>query len=250
MKKNHSIILRYAFKKSLPVMCGYLFLGFAFGILLQQAGYSAVWAFFISLLVYAGSMQFVLVTLLSAGAALPTVAMMTLFINCRHMFYGLSFVESFKKMGKKYLYMIFSLTDETYSLLCSSGQEAVEGETNHESWFWIALLYHSYWIVGSVIGALAGQLIPLDFTGIDFSMTALFAVILIDQVRDSGLAIRIPALIGGAAALVCLLLFGTDAFLLPALILTVVSIAGLNAAAGRQQRQKKGGPKAGTEAAP
>ena len=246
MKKQQKAVLGHALKKSLPVMCGYLFLGFAFGILLQQAGYSALWAFFISLLVYAGSMQFVLVTLLSAGATLPTTAMMTLFINCRHMFYGLSFVEAFKKMGKKYLYMIFSLTDETYSLLCSCRQDAAENDEKHESWFWISLLDHSYWIIGSVAGALAGQMIPLDFTGIDFSMTALFTVILIDQIRGSGLEIRVPAMIGGIAAVVCLFIFGTDAFLLPALLLTVVGVAGLQAGSRKKKRADQKGPEAGT----
>ena len=103
----------------MPVLFGYVFLGIAFGILLQQAGYNFVWAFFISLTVFAGSLQFVLVPFLSTGAALPTVLLMTLFINSRHMFYGLSFVERFKKMGRRYPYMVFSLTDETYSVFCS-----------------------------------------------------------------------------------------------------------------------------------
>ena len=214
MKKNHSIILRYAFKKSLPVMCGYLFLGFAFGILLQQAGYSAVWAFFISLLVYAGSMQFVLVTLLSAGAALPTVAMMTLFINCRHMFYGLSFVESFKKMGKKYLYMIFSLTDETYSLFFIT--KVPKDVDERKFLLAVALLDQCYWILGSVIGALAGHLLPFDSTGVDFAMTALFLVIMTEQWLAG--KNHIPALVGLGSAFVCRLIFGASNFILPSMI--------------------------------
>ena len=110
--------LRYAIVQSVPVMLGYLFLGFAFGLMLNDAGYGFWWAFFISLFVYAGSMQFVLVTLFTAGASLWYTLIMTLFVNGRHMFYGLSFVEKFKKMGVTYPYMIFSLTDETFSLLC------------------------------------------------------------------------------------------------------------------------------------
>ena len=239
MKNTKKTIFQYAFKKSVPVMCGYLFLGLAFGILLQQAGYSALWAFFASLFIYAGSMEFVLVSLLTAGTSLVGSAVMTLFVNCRHMFYGLSFVDSFKKMGKRCFYMIFSLTDETYSVLCSCQQEKLEGDPDHQAWFWIALLDHSYWIIGSVLGALAGQLIPLDFTGVDFSMTALFTVILIDQVRDGKLGNRVPALIGGLAALICLFLFGTDAFLLPTLLLTVAAIAAMNLTAGRKAKQEK-----------
>ena len=237
MKNTKKAIFQYAFKKSVPVMCGYLFLGLAFGILLQQAGYSALWAFFASLFIYAGSMEFVLVTLLTAGTSLAGSAVMTLFVNCRHMFYGLSFVDTFKKMGKRCFYMIFSLTDETYSVLCSCRQERVEGDPDHQAWFWIALLDHSYWIIGSVLGALAGQLIPLDFTGVDFSMTALFTVILIDQVRDRKTGARIPALMGGLAAVLCLFLFGTDAFLLPTLLLTVAAIAAMNITADRRGGQ-------------
>ncbi len=244
MKNTKKAIFQYAFQKSVPVMCGYLFLGLAFGILLQQAGYSALWAFFASLFIYAGSMEFVLVSLLTAGSSLAGAAVMTLFVNCRHMFYGISFVDSFKKMGKRCFYMIFSLTDETYSLLCSCRQESLEGDPDHQAWFWIALLDHSYWILGSVLGALAGQLIPLDFTGVDFSMTALFTVILIDQVRDGKLGNRIPALLGGLAAVICLFLFGGDAFLLPTLLLTVSAMAALNVMTGRKE-----GPGQGQESA-
>ena len=110
--------VRFAFYKTIPVLLGYLFLGLAFGLLLQEAGYSFWWALLSSGIVYAGSIQFVLVEFLSGGTGFLTVAVMTLLINSRHAFYGLSFVEKFRKM-KTYPYMIFSLTDETYSLLCS-----------------------------------------------------------------------------------------------------------------------------------
>ena len=110
--------IKYAFSRTLPVLFGYIFLGIAFGIVLQQAGFNFIWAFCISLFLYAGSMQFVLVPLLASAASPLTVAVTTLFVNSRHVFYGLSFIESFKKM-KTQLYMIFSLSDETYSVLCS-----------------------------------------------------------------------------------------------------------------------------------
>lgn len=115
-KKNE---YAYAFTQTIPVLLGYIFLGIAFGLMLQDAGYNWLWAFLISLCVYAGSMQFVLVTLLTGGASLLSTFAMTLFINGRHIFYGLSFIEKYKKMGKAYPYMVFSLTDETYSVLCS-----------------------------------------------------------------------------------------------------------------------------------
>ena len=142
--------IKYAFSRTLPVLFGYIFLGIAFGIVLQQAGFNFIWAFCISLFLYAGSMQFVLVPLLASAASPLTVAVTTLFVNSRHVFYGLSFIESFKKM-KTQLYMIFSLSDETYSVLCSCKNEDPE-EKNRPAWFLINLFDQSYWIIGSVIG--------------------------------------------------------------------------------------------------
>ena len=213
MKKN----LQYAFMKSLPVLCGYLFLGLAFGLLLQNAGYHFIWAFFISLFVYAGAMQFVMVSFFSGGISLITAAVMTLLINCRHAFYGISFLDRFRKMGKACPYMIFSLTDETYSLLCSLKVPRDLDEKKVS--FFIALLDHSYWILGSTLGAALGQLRTFNSTGIDFAMTALFVTIFIEQWLDY--KSHIPALTGLFSALVCLLLFGADRFILPAMILTV-----------------------------
>lgn len=229
VKKTKTQILRFAFLKSIPVMLGYIFLGTAFGILLSQAGYSFLWAFLISLIVYAGSMQFVLVSLLSSAASPLTVIMMTLFINSRHIFYGLSFIDEFKKMKWRYPYMIFSLTDETYSVLCGCNEDTAFNAWNADDrrsvWFFISLFHQCYWIFGSVCGALIGQLLPFDFTGIDFSMTALFVVILIEQVYDLKTGKFKYACIGFFTALVCLFIFGADRFLLPALILTVFIIA-------------------------
>lgn len=220
MKKSN---MRYAWIKSIPVMCGYLFLGLAFGILLQQAGYSFLWALLISTVVYAGSLQFVLVSFLSGGASLPLVAAMTLLINSRHLFYGLSFVEKFKGMGKKYLYMIFSLTDETYSVFCSMRDQ--EQREKSDAMFWIALFDQCYWIIGSVAGALLGQVLPFDFEGIDFAMTALFVVIFLEQWKD--FKSHIPAVTGLLSSVLFLVLLGPDRFILPSLIVTVAVLMAL-----------------------
>lgn len=203
----------FAFKQTIPVMLGYIFLGIAFGLLLQNAGYSFVWAFLASAVIYAGSMQFVLVSLLTAGAGLLHTVIMTLFINGRHIFYGLSFVEKYKKMGKAYPYMVFSLTDETYSVLCSV--KIPEGMEEKKVFFWISLLDQCYWITGSVIGALAGSHIPFDSTGIDFSMTALFVAIVVEQWQ--GQKSHFPAILGAVCGIAWLLLLGPDQFILPAL---------------------------------
>lgn len=217
--KNKKQLLQYGFLQTLPVLCGYLFLGMAFGVLLQKAGYGIVWAFFISLVVYAGSMQFVLISLLTSGANLLTVALMTLSINSRHIFYGLSFIEKFQSMGKKGLYMIASLTDETYSVLC--GMKIPKHLEKEEKilFFVVAVLNHLYWIIGSVLGAGIGQVLPFDTTGIDFAMTALFVVIYIEQWL--GAKDKFPAILGMSFAILSLVLFGRQNFLLPALVGTV-----------------------------
>ena len=208
---------RFAFRQSLGVLFGYVFLGTAFGILLRQAGFGALWSLAFSGLVYAGSLQFVLAGFLAAPTALPTVALMSLFINARHLFYGLSFIERFRSMGKKRPYMIFSLTDETYSVLCGM-DEVPAGVDKNGAMFLVALLDQLYWVAGSLLGTCAGGL-PLDFTGIDFSMTALFLVIFLEQWR--GAKSHLPALLGLGCAGVFLLVLGADNFLLPALCTTV-----------------------------
>ena len=206
---NQRQLFLYAFRKSIPVLLGYIFLGAAFGILLVDAGLSWPWAPVMSLLVYAGSMQFALVPLLAAAPPLPTIAAVTLMINSRHLFYGLSFVEMFREMGRKSPYMIFSLTDETYSVLCACRDDAEMALHSHDAAFMIAALHQAYWVIGSTVGALAGALLQFDTAGIDFAMTAL----------------RISAAIGGGLAVIFLLALGPDAFLLPTLGCTVVALA-------------------------
>ncbi len=217
METNWRQTARFAFRQSLGVLFGYVFLGTAFGILLRQAGFGALWSLAFSGLVYAGSLQFVLAGFLAAPTALPTVALMSLFINARHLFYGLSFIERFRSMGKKRPYMIFSLTDETYSVLCGMDEVPAEVDKNG-AMFLAALLDQLYWVAGSLLGTLAGGL-PLDFTGIDFSMTALFLVIFLEQWR--GAKSHLPALLGLGCGAVFLLMLGPDNFLLPALCTTV-----------------------------
>lgn len=206
--------LRYAFRQTIPVLCGYLFLGLAFGLLMQQARYGWPWAVLTSVIVYAGSMQFVLVGMLGGGfASLLSVALTTLSVNSRHLFYGLSFLETFRKMGKARPYMIFSLTDETYSLLCNlHPPKALNADRVR---LYIALLDHLYWVAGSAAGAVLGSVLPFDLTGIDFAMTALFIVIAVDQ--WNAYRAHLPALLGFGVTVVSLLLLGADAMLIPAL---------------------------------
>lgn len=209
--------LRAAFPLTIPVLVGYLCIGVAFGLMLQAAGYNFIWSFFMSLTIYAGSGQYLGVTLLAGCAGLGTVALLTFIINFRHLVYGLSMLEKFKGMGWRKLYMIFSLTDETYALLAQV--KAPEGVDEKSLYFSIALLDHLYWIAGSVLGSVAGAVLAFDTTGVEFAMTALFLVIAVEQWREKGN--RIPALLGLGITLVSRLVMGADNMLIPALILIV-----------------------------
>ena len=218
LEVNTRHIIKQAFLRTIPVLMGYGVLGMAFGLLLQRAGYHWLWAFGISLFVFAGSMQFVLVGLLAQQASLATVLLTTILVNSRHIFYGLSFIERFNTMGRRKLYMIFGLTDETYALLCAVPDSSSVEDRNKLS-FWITLLDQSYWVTGSVFGALLGSYIHINITGIEFAMTALFTVIFIEQWRAT--KNHLPAFIGLVSAIVSLILFGPNNFLLPSLIATV-----------------------------
>lgn len=214
--------LKFAFKRTIPILLGYVTLGIAFGILLQQAGFGWLWALFISTVVYAGSMQFVMVTFLGGGISLLSVILMTLSVNSRHMFYGISFIEQFKTMGKARPYMIFSLTDETYSLFC--GTRIPSSLNDKKVMVLMSSMNQCYWIIGSVLGNLIGNIIPFDTTGIDFAMTALFVVIFTEQWLSADS--HIPTFIGLFSGILCLIIFGPGSFVLPSLILAVALLAG------------------------
>jgi len=212
--------IKAAFPNTIPIMLGYISVGMAFGLLFEKSGYSLFWATLMSVVVYAGSMQFIAINLLTGGAGFIEIALMTLFVNIRHLFYGLSFIDKFKNMGKKKTYMIYSLTDETYSLLCSV--KAPEGVNNNLFLFFISFLNQMYWIIGTIIGSVAGTLIKFDTKGIDFAMTALFVVIFIEQ--WSSYKTHIPVLIGILSTILSLLIFGPNNLVLPAMILIVMNL--------------------------
>lgn len=205
--------IKAAFPATIPVLLGYLSIGVAFGLLFEKAGYNVLWAFFMSFLVYAGAMQFIAVSFFYGGIGLIQIAIMTLLVNVRHIFYGLSFLDRFNGMGIKKWYMAFALTDETYSLLC--GMTPPQDVDEKKFYLSVAMLDQSYWVLGSVLGSLAGSLITIDTTGMDFAMTALFIVIFIDQWKSY--SSHIPALIGLGATLAALILFGPNNLVIPAM---------------------------------
>lgn len=212
--------LQAAFPHTIPVLTGYLFLGIVYGILLQSKGYGVQWAGLMSAIVFAGSMQFVAVGLLSGAFAPLHAFLMTLMVNARHIFYGFSMLEKFQDMGRCKPYLVFGLTDETFTLLYSL--EPPEGVGRRGFYLCVTLLDHLYWITGSVIGALAGSRLNMDIKGIEFVMTALFVSIFTEQCRV--VQNRIPALVGIAGSALCLFAFGPDRFLLPAMCVLAVAL--------------------------
>ena len=215
-------VFKPALTATLPVMAGYLILGFGFGIIIKANGYSIALAAAMSIFIYAGSMQYVAIGLITGGATLITIALTTLMVNIRHLFYGISMLEKYRLAGKAKPYLIFSLTDETYSLLCGELQNiAPEDRTRYE--LLVSLLNHFYWIAGSVAGAVAGSLISFNSQGIDFALTALFLTVFTDQwlsVKKHG-----PALIGLGASVACLIIFGAEHFLIPAMLIMALTLS-------------------------
>lgn len=217
MKKS---ALSAAFQDTVPVMTGYLFLGFGFGILMYQNRFGFLWSIAMSLFIYAGSMQYVGVSLLTGGAGVVTAALTTLLVNARHLFYGISMVDAYKGAGKKKLYLIFALTDETYSLV--SQTEPPEGVSRHNYCFLVSFLDQCYWVAGTALGALAGSFLPVNLEGIDFVLTALFVTIFVEQWLST--KEHLPAVIGVAATVVCLLIFGRDIFLIPSMAIIALTL--------------------------
>ncbi len=210
----------FAFRRSLPILISFFPVGIAYGLLMQNAGYNFLWTGACSLFVLAGSLQFLMVSFFAEGTPLATVAVMSLLLNSRHVFYGLSFVEKFRSFGPWRWFLIYSLCDENYSLHCAYRPE--EGVIEKWAYVLTAALVTFYWLVLSMLGTLIGNLITFDTTGIDFALTALFVVILLDQLRDAGT--KLPAGIALLSSSVCILLFGAANFILPSLLLTVAAL--------------------------
>ena len=202
---TRSQIRKYAFIKSIPIMCSYIFVSMAYGIMMEDAGFKWYYSLLVSLTVYTGAFQFVLITFLSSGASIITVALTALLMNSRQSFYSLTFLEDFKKMGKRMLYMIHTMTDETYAVNCTLELPQKEKE---DTMFLVAFFSRCYWMIGSVLGGMLGQLIPWDMEGIDFCMTALFVIIFIDQWEKADR--HTPALAGLGIGIICLIIFGAS----------------------------------------
>ena len=223
MKMNETknmAALRYAFPKTVPVMAGYLVLGAAYGILMNVNGYGIWWALLISVFIYAGSLQYLGITFFAAAVNPWYAFFMSLMLNARHLFYGLSMLDRYKDAGKLKPYLVFSLTDETFSVLCN--EKLPEGFSEYRVYFFVSLLDQLYWAAGTAAGAIAGTMISFDTAGMDFALTALFVVIFVDQWK-SGQGHR-AALVGGLSSAVCVMVFGQSVFIIPAMVLILAII--------------------------
>ena len=212
MKKT----LKTAFLSTLPVLTGYLVLGFGFGIIMNANGYPMLLAIAMSVFIYAGSMQYVAIGLMTSGASLMTMALTTLMVNARHLFYGISMLDRYQSTGKRKPYLIFALTDETYSLVCHDHPE-VPAERRKDYYLMVSLFDHLYWVAGTVLGVAIGNLLPFNSEGIDFALTALFVTVFLEQwlsTKNHG-----PAVIGVGVSVLCLLIFGREHFLIPTMLI-------------------------------
>lgn len=213
-------IYKRVLRDTIPVMSGYLVLGIGFGMVLASRGYGVLWTLAMSVFIFAGSMQYVAIDLMTGGVSLITTALTTLAVNARHLFYGLSMIEKYKGVKKK-PFLIFTLTDETYSLVVNDAG-TVDVEDKNGYYFWVSALDYGYWVSGSVLGSLIGSVLPFDMTGIDFSLTALFITVFVEQWLST--KNHLAALTGVAASVLCLAIFGADDFLIPAMILIAFAL--------------------------
>ena len=203
-----------AFPKTIPIMAGFLFLGMSYGIYMRVSGFSFVYPMLMALTIYGGSLEFVAVTMLLGPFAPLQTLVMTLLIQARHIFYGISMLEKYKGTGLKKLYLIFGMCDESFSINCSA--EIPEDVDKGWFMFFVTLLNQSYWVFGATMGGLLGSLIPFNTEGIEFVMTAMFVVIFLEQwLKEKQ---HYSSLIGVLASALCLVIFGAESFMLPTMV--------------------------------
>lgn len=212
--------LKAAFPHTIPIFTGFIFIGIAYGILMNSKGYGFGWSLLFSLVVFAGSSQYVAITFLTSVFNPVYALMMSLMINARHLFYGISLIEKFRDTGKLKPFLIFGLCDETFSVVCSA--EPPEGVNKGWFMFFITFLNYIYWALGSTLGGLIGSMVSFNTKGLDFVLTALFVVIFIGQWKSQ--KDHKPAIIGVACTFICLIAFGPNNFIIPSMIAILAAL--------------------------
>lgn len=221
-------VIKEAFKDSLPIMAGYIVLGTGFGILLESKGYGLLYAVLMSVFIYAGSMQYVGINLITGGASIIATAIMTIVVNIRHLFYGISMLSRYKEIKKHKTYTIFGLTDEVFSVVVD--KKIPEDLNKDDYYFFVSLFSQSYWVIGSCFGSVVGTMLPFSTAGVEFSMTALFICVFVNQWENYHN--HLPALVGLIVSIICLIIFGSSNFLIPSIILINVILIVLKDKAG------------------
>ncbi|TDQ40728.1 azaleucine resistance protein AzlC [Aureibacillus halotolerans] len=214
-RETISMACKSAFPSTLPILAGFTFLGIAYGIFMNALGFEPIYAILMSLIIFAGSMEFVAANLLMVAFNPLNALFLTLMLNARHVFYGLSMLETYKGTGKKKIYLIFGLCDESFAINSSAN---IPSHVDR-GWFmfFVTLLNHSYWVIGATIGSLFGSMLTINTEGLEFVMTALFLVIFLDQWTKEKKPFS--SLTGLCVSFVALLLFGAERFIIPAMIL-------------------------------
>ena len=208
---------KFAFPHTIPIMAGYIFLGIPFGLLAVSQGFSPLFAILMSVIIYSGAIQYAAIDVFLASFNPMNAIILTLMVGARHIFYGIAMLTKFSKLDSKKYYTIFGLTDETFSVLVSI--DVPENLSRDWVYFFITLLNQMYWVSGTVIGFLLGSMITINLEGIDFVLTALFITIFVDQWLNS--SSKVPALVGILSGLLCLVLFGANNFMIPAMVFIV-----------------------------
>ncbi|MGO3212043.1 MAG: AzlC family ABC transporter permease [Ruoffia tabacinasalis] len=208
---------KFAFPHTIPIMAGYIFLGIPFGLLAVSQGFSPLFAILMSVIIYSGAIQYAAIDVFLASFNPINAIILTLMVGARHIFYGIAMLTKFSKLDSKKYYTIFGLTDETFSVLVSI--DVPENLSRDWVYFFITLLNQMYWVSGTVIGVLLGSMITINLEGIDFVLTALFITIFFDQWLNS--SSKVPARVGILSGLLCLVLFGANNFMIPAMVFIV-----------------------------
>lgn len=235
--KEKTKALKAAFPHTIPVFTGFTFLGAAYGILMNSKGYGVGWAALMSLMVFAGSAQYVAITFLTSVFDPLHALIITLVVNARHLFYGISMLDKYRGTGRFKAYLIFGLCDETFSIACST--EPPEGINRNWFMFFITLLNHSYWVTGTIIGSFLGSVVSFNTKGLDFVLTALFVVIFISQWKNH--KDHKPAIIGVFCSVICLIIFGRNNFIIPSMIAILALLTILrNQNAEKKERIREG----------
>lgn len=231
--------LKAAFPHTLPILAGFSFVGLSYGIYMSTQGFSFLYPMIMALVIYGGSLEFLTVTMLLSPFAPLSAFVIALMVQSRHIFYGLAMLKKFKEIGRKRVYLIFAMCDETFAINYTA--KIPPGIDRGWFMFWVSALDQAYWVIGATVGGLIGSALPFDTTGIGFVMTTMFVVIFLSQLETEKKAGRslLPGLVGFLASVLTLVFFGPDQFIVPAMFLMLITLLALRRRIEYQELREK-----------